>query len=338
MLLLFTLFLGIASAAEDPEFNRLRRLEEKLPRYSTSATSEEPLLRARKERRFKPTQMPIRLEKIKESPIELGSVRGGVTLIRIVDDKKQTLTQNSFFKFHKQEDEFGFKYLVNKDGEVTHKIDGHYLEPIKEELAMYEPPTTYTPAPMGMIKTEYDRKLHLRPEFGFYTGYVRSDFIQDLFNDSKASTGATNQYGIHVFTDWKLPIKAGAVFHYERAAYNLAGGGQAFYQSFSFGPQFKTRDFHFLGFPTRFQIQFRVSPFARIQAETVQGTADFKFNSADLLASLEVPIKNFLGEFVLGFFFQNQWLNLKDQEQIVSVRASNETNKAFGLSLAQVFE
>ena len=100
----------------------------------------------------------------------------------------------------------------------------------------------------------------------------------------------------------------------------------------------KAKDFDFWGEPIRFQTQFRASPFARATAETSQGNVAFKFNSADLLFSVEHPIENRLGAFILGLFFQNQWLNIKDQPEIVSIKASNHTNKSFGLSLAQVFE
>jgi hypothetical protein len=162
--------------------------------------------------------------------------------------------------------------------------------------------------------------------------------MKDLFNDENANSGVTNQYGVHVAADWNVPVKAGLVFHYEKSSYDLAGGGNVYYSCPSFGPQFKTKDLDFWGALIRFQTQFRVSPFARASAETTQGNVDFKFNSADLLVGAEHPIQNKLGEFVLGVYFQSQWLNIKDQPEIVSINASNEANKSFGLSFAQVFE
>jgi hypothetical protein len=167
---------------------------------------------------------------------------------------------------------------------------------------------------------------------------VRGDYTADLFEDKRARQGLTNQYGVHFFTQWKLPIKTGVVFHYERSSYRLRGGGNVIYNSFSLGPQLKTRDFEILDQPLRLQLMFRVGPMARMEAETAYGNGVFKFNSADLMASVERPVKNFLGEFVIGFFYQTQWLNLRDQKVPVRLRAANETNKAVGLSIAQVFE
>jgi hypothetical protein len=230
------------------------------------------------------------------------------------------------------------KYLRDEDGSVKWKIRGEAVEPIKDALTLYVPPHRYTPAPDNIVRAEYDKKLSIPPEVSFYAGLVQGDYMSDLLNDNEARSGLSNQYGLHFFTQWKLPIKAGAVLHYENATYKLSNGGQVYYSSLSFGPQFKTREFELAGHPLRFQTHFRVSPFSRASADTAAGNVTFKFNSADLLASLERPIKNRYGEFVLGLYLQSQWLNLKNQSAPVQVEASNETNKSFGLSFAQVFE
>jgi hypothetical protein len=335
--MIWLLLLSSVGAFAQVDLTAVQRLDEKLPDYNEQASFAEDLEIQRQNRRFYPPKRPVRLERIKASGVQMGAVDAGTLIRNLEDNKNYKLTKNIFVKYFNLEDEHNFKYIQNKDGTVTWRIHSKYVEPIKEELALYEPPLRYTPAP-NIIKHEYDQKLTLRPEATFYAGLVNGAYMQDLFNDTKARKGLTNQYGAHLFTDWKLPVKAGAVVHYERSSYSLSSGGNVIYSALSFGPQFKTRDFDLFGHPVRFQTHFRVSPFARAQAETTQGNLEFEFNSADLLASLERPIANRWGDFVLGFFMQVQWLNLKNQPDNVTVNPSNEINRSFGLSFGQVFQ
>jgi hypothetical protein len=277
-------------------------------------------------------------ESILTSGMEHGHVEAGRNLIRIKDNTPVKIPVEFYGKFYRLQDDLGYKYLLGNDGSCKYKIKAELFNSIEQELALYVPPLKYTPAPTNIIRSDYDKKLKILPEATLLVGVVNGSYMRDLFNDDKAASGTTQQYGMHFATDWKLPLKAGLVIHYEKSSYKLSGGGQVLYSAASLGPQFKSKDLDVWGEAMRFQAQFRVSPFARANAETTQGNVSFKFNSADLLLSVEHPIKNKLGEFVLGFFFQSQWLNLKQQPEIVSINATNEINKSFGLSFAQVFE
>jgi hypothetical protein len=320
------------------DVSAIKSLDEELPDLNPFQISDEEINFQRQNRRFRPLTRQVSLDEINQSGLAYGSIDKGAILTNLETNKNYKVPKSIFIKFHALQDEHGFKYVVNKEGQVKWKIHTRYVSPLKEELTMYVPPHRYTPAPENLVKTEFDHKLSIPPEFSFYVGTVQGDYMADLFEDAKASSGLSNQYGVHFFTEWKLPIKAGVVLHYERTSYKLSDGGQIIYSSPSIGPQFKTKDFEFLGHPLRFQTQFRVSPFAKAGAETSSGETSFKFNSADLLASIERPIENRYGHFVLGLYFQSQWLNIKDSNQEVSVKASNETNKSIGLSFSQVFQ
>ena len=311
----------------------IQKLENALPTFDEIKETEDEINLNRQKRKYSPPAPVISLEEIKNSGTQLGSINSGVPIRNLQDNKNYTITKQMFVRYFNYEDEHGFKYIQNKDGTVTWRILSRFVEPIKEEVSLYVPPLKYTPAPTNIVRAEYDRKLTIRPEATFLVGIVKSSFMSDLFNDNKAGSGMSNQYGLHFFTDWKLPIRAGAVFHYEKATFRLSSGQEVIYSSPSFGPQFKTKEFGLWENPVRFQMQFRVSPFARVSA----GDQSYKFNSADVLMSLERPYENRLGQFVLGLYFQSQWLNLKDQENAVSVEASNKTNNSFGLTLGQVF-
>lgn len=318
------------------DLSALRALEEKLPEYGIKRPQASDLDKSRQERRYRPPTRIIKFSQIQKSGAELGSVKRGAALKRISDNQLYTLGRSIYLRSYRLPDENGYKYLINKDGTTSFKMKGEYIESIEPELVLYEPPHRYTPAPLNQLKAEYDSKLSLKAEVSFYTGVVSGDYMADLFNDPEARSGETIQYGAHLFAEWDLPLTAGVVIHYEQSNYKLSGGSVS-YSSLSFGPQLKTRDFHIGEFPLRFQTQFRISPLARASAKTPNGAVNFKFNSADFLNSLEHPITNRWGEFVIGIFFQTQWLNLKDQPEIVSVKASNELNKAIGLNFAQVF-
>lgn len=292
----------------------------------------------RKNRNFSHPMRHVPMDEIKASGLSQGFIRTDSILYRIKDNQPLRVTKDFYLKFYKQEDELNFRYLQNKDGSCTLKTSSDTVVSVDKELELFEPPIKYTPAPANMMRTEYDEKLKMTPEAAFYAGLVQSQYVRDLFNDVKARTGNTNQYAFHLFTDWKLPVKVGGAVHYERSSYNLSGNGLVFYESLSIGPQFRTQDFNLLDTNWRLSTQIRVSPLAKLRGETVNGNVNFKFNSTDLMSTLEHPWSNGFGQFVIGGFHQIQWLNIKDQSEIVSLRASNQTNQSFGLFLSQVFQ
>ncbi len=335
--MLATLLLQPAFAQDNLDLEAVRKLGDDLPaviEYSEPPTEIEK--RKSQPKHYHPYRQ-ISLKSILNSGIEKGHLKAGTTLIRLSDNKNVEVTEEFYVNFFRLQDDQGFKYLQSEDGSCKYKIRTEFFNSVEPELALYEPPLRYTPAPTNIIRSDYDKKLQILPEVTFLLGRVQGNYMKDLFNDAEASSGTTTQFGVHFATKWKLPVKAGAVVHYERTTYGLTGGSIN-YNSFSFGPQFKTKDFDSWFGALRFQTQFRVSPLARAIARNSTQEASFKFNSADLLLSAEHPFKNRFGEFVIGVFFQSQWLSIKDQPELVSLSASNKPNESLGLSLAQVFE
>ncbi len=333
MIWLFTLISQPTFAQLD--LTPIQKLYQELPDQEVIRSTEKPASKVR--RGFDHPQRTVSFDDIIKSGTQIGAIRSGAILRRIETNESLKVTKPIYLNYFRLQDEFGFKYLQNKDGTIVWKVSNDFITPMKDDISLFEAPLSYSPAP-DIPKTYYDKGLSLPPEFSFYAGLTKGDFMKDLFEDKSGGSGFSNQYGFHLFTNWKLPIKVGGVGHWEKTTYNLSNGGRVNYSSFSVGPQVKTRDFLLGPFPFRLQLQFRVGPFASASAETSFGSGSFKFNSTDLLASLESPIKNDWGEFVLGFYFQSQWLDLKDQEVLVNLNSSNETNKSFGLSLSQVFE
>lgn len=326
-----------ALAQSDWELESIRKLEQKA-RANEYFSTEEDFDKRPIPPKHRPPYRKVHFRDILTSGTEHGHVMAGKTLVRISDNQPLELTESFYGKFYKLEDEFGFRYIQSNDGSCLYKIKTSHFNSVEQELALYEPPLKYTPAPTNIARAEYDKEFKILPEATFLAGFVQGNYMRDLFNDEKARTGVTTQYGAHFATDWKLPLKVGAVVHYEKSSYALQGGGRLLYSSPSFGPQFKTKDFDFFGHDLRLQTHIRVSPFATASAVTQNGDTSFKFNSTDWLLAAECPLKNSWGHFVVGLFFQSQWLNLKEQSEIVSVRASNQVNKSLGLSVAQVFE
>lgn len=329
--------IGSAFAQEDAEIKAINDLEDALPSAEYVERSSDQIDRKHTSRHRNPNKA-VPLSAITASGIEHGHVKPGRFLVRISDNKLVQVHEGFYGKFYRLPDELGYKYIKGNDGTCLYKIKTDYFNSVEPELALYETPLKYTPAPVNIVRSDVDKKLHIRPEATLLFGIAQGGYMKDLFNDDKASSGTSTQVGAHVATDWKLPIKAGLVVHYERTNYDLTSGGKINYSALSFGPQFKTRDLDFVGLPVRLHTQFRVSPFAKAVAELPNQEVTFKFNSSDLLAGVETPIKNRFGEFVLGAFYQVQWLNLKDQTEEVSVNSTNETNRSFGISFSQVFK
>lgn len=332
------LFPILAWSQSDIDLSAIQDLESILPDQDIRQGTYRNIEFEKKNRDFRPPVRIVELAEIKSSPTRMAHLKAGTSLYRVDSNKPVKLTKEIYLRVFSLQDELEFVYIQNKDRTVTYKVHSDYVTRIEGAQSMYENPIFYTPADPDLIRSEYDKKLRLVPEAAFYAGLVQGSYIRDLFNDPKGRSGNMNQYGLHYFTQWKLPVKVGAAVHYERSSYNLARGGLAFYQSLSIGPQFRTKDFDLFETNWRLTTQIRVSPFSKLRGETVNGDVEFKFNSTDLMTTAEHPWKNRFGQFVIGAFHQAQWLNMKDQPQNVSVRASNQTNQSFGLFLAQVFQ
>jgi hypothetical protein len=334
----FLLFLPLFAFAEtDADLSAINDLENILPDNDIPKSTYRNIEFERKNRGFRPPNTIVTEEEILESGVGYAFIKKGTPLYRLSDNKAVTASRDFYLKAFLLHDEQGFAYIRNDEGGTTYKVSSTNLISVDKELELYEPPKHFKPAG-NIVRTEYDRKLKLVPEAAFFAGLVQSQYIRDLFNDSKARTGNTNQYAFHYFTEWDLPIKVGGSLHYERASYNLTAGGLVYYESLSIGPQFRTKDFDLFETNWRLTTQIRVSPFAKLRGETVNGNVNFKFNSTDFMTTLEHPWSNRFGQFVIGGFFQMQWLNIKDAPEIVSVRASNEVNQSFGFFLSQVFQ
>ncbi len=326
-----------AFAQSDEELKSIQALEDQSKQKMYSARDEE-FESPEKPTRFQPPYKIIRFSDILASGTERGHVKAGTEIIRIKDNHKFILAEDLYTQSFKLEDQFNLRYLKNQDGSCLYKIKSRAFNSVEADLEMYVPPLSYTPAPKNRLRSDFDQSIHFHPEVTYLAGMVQGNYMRDLFNDEKARTGYTNQYGFQAFTDWKWPIKVGAVVKFEKSIYYLQNGNDIQYSSTSFGPLFKSKDYDWSGFAVRFQTQMRISPFARASAETANGQASFKFNSTDLLLLAEHPIKNSWGDFNIGLFYQSQWLNIKDQTEIVKVKASNKSNNGVGISLAQVFE
>lgn len=332
------LFPALAFAQSEMDLSAIQDLDAILPDDDIQRDAYRNIPFERKNREFRPPVRQVELSEIRDSGVTTSYIKEGTTLYRIKDDKPFRVSREMYLKRFQLEDELNFVYLQGNDGSMIYKVPSKYVHHIKEELKLYEPPTKWSPAPENIVRTEYDKKLRMSPEAAIYVGYVQSQYVRDLFNDKKATQGAMNQYAFHYFTEWNLPFKVGGSIHYERSSYKLTQGGNVFYQAVSFGPQFRTQDFDLFQTNWRISTQIRVSPYAKMHGETVNGNVDFKFNATDLMTTVEHPWENGWGQFVIGAFHQIQWLNFKDQPEVVSVRASNSTNQGFGLFLSQVFK
>lgn len=286
---------------------------------------------------FKPIIRPIKWEEIKRGGTEKIHLKENASIIRLKDQEKIFLPAGKFITVFSVPDEHGFKYILTDAKSIDYKVHFSHLEPIKLVTDLYEPPHHYTVAPPIFIK-KFDRSLRIIPEATLRTGFQSGDFMRDLFRGADGK-GHAQQYSASVFTEWELPLKVGFAAALENATYGLEDGGKVYYSSPSFGPLFQSRDYN-LGedFLIRGAAELRYSPFAQARSESPAGDQNLKFNSTDFLISLKHPIENGLGNFLLGVFYQLQWLNIKNQDELVDIQTSQATNKSFGLTFSQAFK
>lgn len=326
-----------AFAQEDVDVRAVRKLEDKLPRTEFSDQHHDATEVRENRWNYDLPIKKVEMKTIVESGVSTGAINKGSSLIRLSDNTRIPIEDFRYVKYFRQEDEYGYKYLQNKDGSVQYKIHNDYVSMMKEDTVLYEPPTKYRPYEKAVVPINYDQKLNIRPELTFSAGLVRGDYMRDLFNDDNARSGKTLRYGANAYTDWKLPIKVGGTIQYEATQYNLRSG-QLNYSAVSFGPIFKSKDFSAVDTPFRFHGQFRVGPFAKATSVNTASDTSLKFNSADFLLGIEHPLKNSWGEFNVGLFYQAQWLSVRGQTEALDLQARNGVNTSFGMSFSQVFQ
>jgi hypothetical protein len=335
--LLLMLSVSAFAQNEDIDLDILKKLDQNMPDYQPERNVYKAPEGVQGTRKYIYPNYHVTMPQLLASGVITGAVKKGARVIDMNDGTVYKAQRSFLVKFYRIEDEFGYRYLQAK-GRPAYKVKGTSLEETSLETNLYEPPDQYTPAPTNKIVSDYNPKLRFLPEPVFYSGFVDGSYMKDLFNDRRARYGTTTQFGIQAMAKWNWPIKIGGAFHYERSTYLLHNDGRIIYTSPSIGPIFKTKDFVVLDFPFRFQMQYRLSPFARTDVHTRGGDLTLKFNSSDLAFAFEHPEKNRWGEFVLGLFFQAQWLDLRHQTTAVNVIANNQTNNSFGVSFSQVFE
>jgi hypothetical protein len=331
MMFWFLLLFSTNFSFSESDFSKIRDLDNKLPSYVIPSSKEKKSF-SRKNKFHDKIFRITKTEDIKQSKTQLAAVKKGSILHHIEDNEQKIVPKDIYVRVFDLEDENGFKFIQNEDGTITWKIPGRMIESLKEDLKMFESPEIYTPAPV-ISKSFFDQKINLLPELILYSGIINGKYMQDLFNDNKASRGVTNQYGLNLASKWSSPVKAGGVIHFEKSNFSSGTGDYIIYSSLSLGPQIKSKDFD-LGFPVRIQTQFRIGPFASASSKN----NSYKFYSNDFMLSMETPSKNVLGEFVFGIYFQKQWLNLKNQSTPINLESDNKSNDSYGISISQVFE
>lgn len=277
----------------------------------------------------------VGLEEILASAEESGVVKRGAQLYNLDHSQKTILTRDISIRFHRKPDELGFKYVVDKKGEIKFKVQTEDIYSTAQVTVMHEPPHTYTPAP-EIKKVFWDTELTTHFEVSLAASRVNAYFLQDLLNLAVTPSGQMNYLGLSYLADLKAVLSVGVGAYYQKAQYQ-ADGGTSNFSSFSFGPVFKSKKFYPLETATRFFGQFRYSPLAQMDVEIARGSTGFDFNSSELVLGVEFPFKNTLGEWVISLFTHYQWLHLKNQDEIVSIESSTKPNQAVGLGISQVF-
>ena len=186
----------------DIEFNEVRDLEKKIKstQYSSFADDDE---RKTRKLRYKHPYQTVRLKQILLSGTEHGYVSAGRTLLRIKDNHPAELSESFYGKFYKLQDDMGYRYIENNNGDCEYKIKTEHFNSIELELALYEQPLKYTPAPKNKMRIEYDYNIKWRPEVAFLTGIVQGDYFVDLFNDKTAQNGLTTRCGFQIDSNWQ---------------------------------------------------------------------------------------------------------------------------------------
>lgn len=328
---LILLFFPQVHAQELSELKELSKFNQKTSIFS----DKKPIKIRQHQNKYGPTFETVGLEEILSSPEELGVVKAGSHIYQIEDSQKLFLDKDIFIRFHRKPDEQGFKYLVNKNGDIKYKVETKDIHSVAQETTLYEPPHSYSEAP-ELKQIVWDQKLNSKFEIGAALSSVKGHYLADLLNLESAPTGQMTQLGVAYHADWEWPVKVGLGAYYQEAKFKTDGGTSS-YRAFSLGPIFKSQNFYPMEVAVRVFTQIRYSPVGRMDAQVSRGATSFDFNATDFFLGLEFPMKNRWGEFVTSVFTHYQWLSLKNQDEIVMIESSNKANQAIGLGFSQVF-
>ena len=280
---------------------------------------------------------PVALSAIKITPIVQRALKPKSPIQNIKTFKLSENPKRLIVNLHERADEHGFFYLVDKNGEVTRRVQMQFVEAIDDVTVMYEPPKTYVEVVRQKDVPADDKETGYLSQFSLRVGQTSANWTADLLNDTRATTTFSTTLGANLLLDWQESFRMGATLQYESSNHRLQSSS-AQYRNPSFGLIIQSPPSYWGGGPWRVGAQVRTGPFANLQIQDSNGRpTNIKIRTTTFQLDWQYIGSNGWGEWSMGLAYQRDYPKLRRQETIVRLNSQASTNDQIGLFVTQGF-
>lgn len=315
---------------EKIDFKLIKEFEQYKKNNVAEILNEIKMQKDHKYNNFELEALKVQLEDISKSDIQLTHIPKGSKLTRLKDgrfvypSKSMTVRSYTLLDFNKD------KYIVDKNGKMTHKIPYQETTDIKDVSNLYRRPHKFIRyKKKSVVSNLNDNFFPLSLHFNLHSGLNIPTYTNDLVG-SKTSITALFRSEITLLSESKLFFNSGPTLMYEAFAGNLENGGTYSINSLSAGPTFKIQNFIN---ELSFLFQPRLSLFSEAKVpRTTTSTDILKLSETSLLLALETR-QNLgpFGIFNIGFNIQKKWINTNTQKANYTISDNTKTDDAIGV-------
>jgi hypothetical protein len=275
--------------------------------------------------------LKIGLKDIVKSGTFIGVIRRGTRLVHLRTGKLHYNQRLITVKAYKKNDYEGYKLLINKNGFSTYKVLSNQLESIKVISKLYEAPDKYQEVSKKLDYRTADTKVNLRGQFNIHIGVSQSQFLKEL-GRVNSNIGQTTRYEGQFYSQFKFPVLLGFTTNYENTFANFSNGGSYSMTSLSLGPMAKTKPYLWGEAEYTFFSQVRHAIFSKATVKSPTFSGDFNLSQTSFVLGGERKVKSFLGNIMIGFNYQRQWLKPSSKNLSANFNSENTISDAFVLS------
>jgi hypothetical protein len=287
--------------------------------------------------RFTSLRREIKIDDILASDLESVVIVEGKSIIHYQSNKSYKFEHNQTVQVYKQQDDFGYFYLKQKNGLIrfkVHRTDIHFLTHV---VKMYEEPTYYEPEKFEKKFQYYDKNLYTTHTIGFDVDFVSSKFTSEVLGENRPIQGQTTTYSYSYLTDWSFPVDFGVIAKAENTSYSKGLYDSIVNRTLSLGPTLKSKGFWLGQREFKLMTRFTASLVSRLTTRYLGGLDRYDLKTYSFEVGIENHIKNFLGTFILGASFKKRWVELDQTTSSSFINDLNTNDTSFGFYIAQKF-
>lgn len=272
----------------------------------------------------------VQREDILKSGTYVGTVKRHAILVNVNDNSTQYIPKNIAVKAYRLKDQNGYRYLENRDGTITFKIQASEISNIAETVKMHEKPFEF----VREVKEEkikfYDDHLDSFIQYNFHAALSEPEYTKDLVNDESGNYALISRHELAAYARWEFPFQAGVTASYESFDMRLDNQGKARGSFIAMGPAIKTHKLPFINTELHYFMNYQVGILSTLRENRQTGSTDYQFNQNSFLIGVEQQKDTSFGKFIYGFTFQRRWLKSKNTQYKLDLDTDSAQDDSFG--------